>query len=73
MAAAQPEPPPEPQAVAPAPAIAPAPAAVRPAGTSMSQELVQAKRILMQSRDAVTSLFNDVRLGKAIDVNGALP
>ena len=73
VAAVQPESPPEPQAVAPVPASVPAPAAVRPAGTSMSQELVQAKRILMQSREAVTSLFNDVRLGKAIDVNGALP
>lgn len=56
--------------------VAPAPppaAAVRQPGTSLSQELVQAKRILLQSRDAVTSLFNDVRLGKAIDVNGAMP
>ena len=57
------------------PAVSPSPAAapVRQPGTSMSQELVQAKRILLQSRDAVTSLFNDVRLGKAIDVNGAMP
>ncbi|MDD0840950.1 HD-GYP domain-containing protein [Curvibacter sp. HBC61] len=71
---------------APGPAQAPAAAApvpeapavlvakrVPPAPTSMGQELVQAKKILLQSRDAVTSLFNDVRLGKAIDVNGAAP
>jgi hypothetical protein len=62
----------------PAPGPAPVPAAVAPApvrqpSVSMSQELVQAKRILLQSREAVTSLFNDVRLGKAIDVNGAMP
>jgi len=63
----------EPAAPVPAPAPAAAPAPVRQPGTSMSQELVQAKRILLQSRDAVTSLFNDVRLGKAIDVNGAMP
>ena len=68
VAVAEPAPPP-----APSPAPAPAPAPVRQAGTSMSQELVQAKRILLQSREAVTSLFNDVRLGKAIDVNGAMP
>lgn len=40
---------------------------VRLTGTTMSQELVRAKRILLQSRDAVTSLFNDARLGKAVD------
>ncbi|MBV8617854.1 MAG: HD-GYP domain-containing protein [Curvibacter sp.] len=73
---AAPAPAPPPQApvvpVTPArPEAAPGLPPDRPA--TMGEELLRAKKILVDSKDAVASMFNDVRLGKAIEVQDALP
>jgi HD-GYP domain-containing protein (c-di-GMP phosphodiesterase class II) len=50
-------------------------ASARPAGpiASLQDELVQATRIVQQARGAMHDLFQDVRLGKAIDAEHCLP
>ncbi|HEX5358123.1 MAG TPA: HD-GYP domain-containing protein [Aquabacterium sp.] len=40
---------------------------------SFQQELVRASRIVEQSRGAMKSMFNDARLGKAVDTEHCLP
>lgn len=41
--------------------------------TSIDEERVHAKRIIENSKEAVVSMFNDVRMGKAIDAESASP
>jgi HD-GYP domain-containing protein (c-di-GMP phosphodiesterase class II) len=40
---------------------------------SLQEEVTRARRILGQARGAMTSMFNDVRLGKAVDTEHCLP
>lgn len=54
---------------APTPPAKPAP----PASTSMQQELVQAAEICKRGREAVTSMFREARLGKAIQTEACQP
>lgn len=67
------------QAPAPAPAPAPIPVpAVRGEPlpvrkTSLQGELEQARAICMRGRDKVVGLFNEARLGKAVDAEECLP
>ena len=52
----------------------PAPAAPRPAErTTFSDELVRAGRVLAKSRDAMNTMFQDARMGKALDAEHCLP
>jgi HD-GYP domain-containing protein (c-di-GMP phosphodiesterase class II) len=64
-------------AVAVADALAnPVPAAVReppPPSTSMAEELQQAAQIYKRSREAVTSMFAEARLGHAVNAEQCLP
>jgi HD-GYP domain-containing protein (c-di-GMP phosphodiesterase class II) len=46
---------------------------VRPAPTSFQDEVQRASRIVASSRTAMRSMFQDVRLGKAIDAEHCLP
>lgn len=62
-----------PEASTPAPVNEPAPGLSTAQRVSMGQELVRAKRILLDSKQAVSSLFSDVRLGKAVDTAAAVP
>ncbi|MBI5256928.1 MAG: HD-GYP domain-containing protein [Burkholderiales bacterium] len=60
-----------------APAVA-APAAVAAApapepATSMAEEMQRAAELCRRSREAVVSMFNEVRLGKALDTEACLP
>ncbi len=41
--------------------------------TSIDEERVHAKRIIENSKEAVVSMFDDVRMGKAIDAESASP
>jgi len=65
------------QASATAPARAPAPTATAaPPPVSperLEDELGRAAKVLLRSRQAVTTLFNEVRLGQAIDPERCLP
>lgn len=45
----------------------------KPKRISVSEERAQAKRIIENSKEAVVSMFNDVRMGKAIDTEAASP
>lgn len=45
----------------------------KPKRVSASEERVQARRIIENSKKAVVSMFNDVRMGKAIDAEAASP
>ena len=58
---------PEPKRVPPPPAERP------PAQCSAAEEMHRATRILSRSKQAVTQLFNEARLGKAVDVESCLP
>ena len=60
---------------APAPATAPAAAAptAAPPRTEMREELQRAAAVCKNARHAVTSMFADVRLGRALDVEHTLP
>jgi HD-GYP domain-containing protein (c-di-GMP phosphodiesterase class II) len=60
------------QTVAPSPA-APATSAVPEARVSMEAELDRAAQVLNKARVAVTALFGEARLGKAIDSENCLP
>ena len=65
------------------PAAAPAPAAPpvtarqftfeAQAPTGMREELVRAAKVIRKSRDAVSSMFEDIRLGKLVDPAQATP
>jgi len=45
----------------------------REARASFQDEVVRASRIVAQSRGAMQSMFQDVRLGKAVDAEHCLP
>jgi len=57
---------------APAPAT-PSPPPPRQATQPMAGELLQAAAVCHKSREAVTSMFHEARLGKAIDAEKCLP
>lgn len=61
-----------PRVPAPAPAVAPPESAPEPRAPSRiltrDQRLAQARRLVQQSRQQVESLFDDARLGRALDV-----
>jgi putative nucleotidyltransferase with HDIG domain len=52
---------------APAAAVGPAPRPA-PAKAAVEQELKVAAQVIVRSRAAVTAMFNDVRMGKAVDL-----
>jgi len=60
-------------AVAPVPPPAPAAAPVPEPRVSMEAELDRAAQVLHRARVAVTALFGEARLGKAIDTENCLP
>jgi hypothetical protein len=60
---------PPPAATAPPPAAAPA----KPAHVPISAELERASNILAGSKKAVTSMFNEARMGKAVDSDSVMP
>lgn len=45
----------------------------QPISSTMAQEMARATRIVAQARTAMKSMFNDVRMGKAIDTEHCLP
>lgn len=55
----------------PPPAAAPAPAARLQQPTSMHSELIRAASICNESKEAVISMFNEARMGRAVDASGA--
>jgi len=70
-AAAAPAPAPAPVPAAP-PVAAPAPAA-RAERVRLEDELDRAAKVMAQARQAMSSLFHEVRLGKAVNVASCLP
>ncbi|GIX39483.1 MAG: phosphodiesterase [Silanimonas sp.] len=71
----EPAPPPEPApaAVASPPGAAPPPAAPLEPRTSMDLEMQRARQIREEARAQVVALFNDARLGKAIQPEAVMP
>jgi putative nucleotidyltransferase with HDIG domain len=69
-ASAPPHAPERPEAV---PESEPERAASPPAHTSMADELRHAAALFKQSREAVRSLFNEARMGRALDAEKCLP
>ena len=57
----------------PAPDPAPAPVRIAPIRLSFEDELERAHRIVFQARGAMKSMFQDARMGKAIDAEHCLP
>jgi len=55
------------------PAEAPAETPPRPPRTEMAEELRQAARLCQRSREAVTSMFAEARLGRALEAERCLP
>ena len=53
--------------------VEPGDAGLRPAPASFQDEVRRASRIVAQSRTAMQSMFQDVRLGKAVDAEHCLP
>ena len=51
----------------------PAPAPQRPARTEMTEELRHAARLCERSREAVSSMFSEARMGRALDAERCLP
>ena len=47
--------------------------AARPARTAMVEELQQAARLCLRSREAVNSMFSEARLGRALEAERCLP
>ncbi len=45
----------------------------RPARTAMAEELHQAAQLCQRSREAVSSMFNEARLGRALEAERCLP
>lgn len=64
---------PAPAAVLPTKPSAAVAAAPVPATRELAEELQQAASICKRSRDAVASMFNEARLGKAVDAEHCLP
>ena len=63
-------------AVAPSPVPTPTPAAAAqpaPQRNSLEQEAAIATRLCAQARHSVTALFDDARMGRALDVEGCVP
>jgi len=52
---------------------APPPACAAPARVSMAEELDRAAQVVNRSRQAVTALFAEARMGRAVDVDLCLP
>ncbi|MBC3909105.1 HD-GYP domain-containing protein [Undibacterium umbellatum] len=65
---AKPDPEPVPE---PVPETVPAPAPRQIAAVSMDDELGRASAIVSKSKQAVFSMFNEARMGKAVDVDNA--
>ena len=59
--------------VQPPPAAAPAVAPARPASRGMAEEMQQAAQICNQGKQAVSSMFREARLGRAVDAEQCLP
>lgn len=57
----------------PAPSTPPAKIRSRPLPASLDAERDQAKKIMQSSREAVTSMFKDIRLGRAVEVEQVMP
>jgi HD-GYP domain-containing protein (c-di-GMP phosphodiesterase class II) len=51
----------------------PTPPAERPARTAMTEELREAARLCERSREAVTTMFSEARMGRALDAERCLP
>ena len=64
---------PTPAPAAQAPAAKPAAPAVLTQATSLSHEVKRAAVLVAKSKQAVTALFNDARLGNAVDAERCLP
>ena len=60
-------------ALAPPVAVAPADPKPRPARTSMADELHHASLLCARSREAVTSMFAEARLGRALEAERCMP
>lgn len=80
LAPAGSDPAPEPEVPDQTPQVEPVPAPLQPASrsaprergrVSAAQEIERAARICLESKAAVVSMFEDVRMGKAVDVGGA--
>ncbi|MFN5047843.1 HD-GYP domain-containing protein [Roseateles sp.] len=69
----EPQPPPPPPASAPPPAPAPAAALARPERVSLGSEMGRAAQTINRSRQAVTALFGEARMGKAVDAEMCMP
>ncbi|MCV2365138.1 HD-GYP domain-containing protein [Paucibacter sp. DJ1R-11] len=67
------EPQPAPLPPAPAPAPAPTAALARPERVSMGSEMGRAVQTINRSRQAVTALFGEARMGKAVDAEMCMP
>jgi len=68
------EPEPTPAPVPPPPPSAPGHFRFEPqAPSGMREELVRAAKVIHKSRDAVSSMFEDIRLGKLVDAAQATP
>ena len=65
--------PPMPAAPRSAPPLAPAEPPVRPPRTGMAEELHAAAQLCNRSREAVTSMFAEARLGRALEAERCLP
>jgi len=65
--------PPPPQASAPPPAPRVAPVRAAPKRTSLEEETAIASRLCAQARHSVSSLYDEVRMGRALDVEGCVP
>lgn len=63
----------EPQPAPPPPAPAPAAALARPERVSMGSEMGRAAQTINRSRQAVTALFGEARMGKAVDAEMCMP
>ncbi|MDP8568804.1 HD-GYP domain-containing protein [Methylophilus aquaticus] len=55
------------------PSATPAKPRARALSVSLDAERDQAKKIMQSSREAVTSMFKDIRLGKAVEVEQVMP
>jgi HD-GYP domain-containing protein (c-di-GMP phosphodiesterase class II) len=62
-----------PSAPAPAPAATTARAAAKPAPTPIAAELERASGIVAESRRAVVSMFNEARMGRAVEAEQVMP
>jgi len=51
----------------------PAPVDIAPARADLRAELPRAAALMNQARDTVTSLFNEARMGRALDIDRCLP